>query len=62
MGRRARKPLQELTGEEIRAAVVERYGKVAVTPAEKFGFPVGREVAKCVGYDPAMLDRFPESM
>ncbi len=56
------KSLQELTGAEIRAAVAQRYGQVAVTPGEKFGFPVGREFAESVGYDPTVLDRLPDSM
>jgi SAM-dependent methyltransferase len=58
----AMKELQELTSDEIKSAVAERYGRVASAPHEKFGFPVGRKFAESVGYDPALLDSLPESM
>jgi arsenite methyltransferase len=51
--------LQELSPDEIKAAVAERYGHVAITPGQKFNFPVGRSFAESVGYDPAILDRLP---
>jgi len=56
------KSLAEHSSEEIKAAVAERYGQVATSPRLKFNFPVGRKFAESVGYDPAMLDRFPSSM
>lgn len=51
------KALAELNGEEIKAAVARRYGRVAVAPQEAFNFPVGRRFAESVGYDSAALDR-----
>ncbi len=51
--------LQELSPDEIKAAVAERYGLVAATPGQKFNFPVGRSFAESVGYDPSILDRLP---
>ena len=56
------KPLQELSPEEIKSAVAERYGRVALFPREKFGFPAGRAFAESVGYEPALLDRLPCGM
>ncbi len=53
------KPLAEHSGEEIKAAVAQRYGQVATNPGHKFNFPVGREFAESVGYDPNALDRLP---
>lgn len=56
------KLLQELSADEIKMAVAERYGQVAATPGEKFNFPVGRAFAESVGYDAALLDRLPKAM
>ena len=54
--------LQDLSPDEIKSAVAERYGLVAARPGRKFNFPVGRSFAESVGYDPAMLDRLPSGM
>jgi SAM-dependent methyltransferase len=51
--------LADMTPDDIRAAVAERYGRAARTPAAKLGFPVGRAFAEAVGYDPALLDKLP---
>jgi SAM-dependent methyltransferase len=51
--------LADMTPDDIRAAVAERYGRAARTPKDKLGFPVGRAFAEAVGYDPAMLDGLP---
>ena len=56
------KPLAELSHDEIKAAVAERYGLVATAPAKKQNFPVGRRFAESVGYEPALLDRLPCGM
>lgn len=56
------KTLAEHSSEEIKAAVAERYGQVATAPGRKFNFPVGRQFAESVGYDPALLDRLPGSL
>lgn len=53
------KPLAELSGEEIKCTVAERYGLVATTPGEMFNFPVGRKFAESVGYESELLDRLP---
>jgi cysteine desulfurase len=58
----ASKPLAEMTGEEIMAAVRERYGQVAEKPRAKFNFPVGRTFAESVGYDPTLLAQLPEGL
>jgi len=54
--------LAEMTPEEIKSAVAERYGRVATSPGENFGFPVGRKFAESVGYDAALLAQLPPEM
>lgn len=56
------KPLSEHSPEEIKAAVADRYARVATVPGDKFNFPVGRRFAESVGYEPAVLDRLPAAM
>jgi SAM-dependent methyltransferase len=51
-----------LSPDQIKAAVAERYGRVATSPQEKLGFPVGRQFAESVGYDPKALDRLPAGL
>ena len=51
--------LSDMGPEEIRDAVFDRYGSVADAPGDPHGFPVGREFAEAVGYDPAQLDALP---
>ena len=50
-----------MSPEEIRDAVFSRYGCVATSPDDGHGFPVGREFAEAVGYDPSELDALPPS-
>ncbi len=52
--------IADLTAEEIRSAVVERYGQVATDPTGTFNFPIGRAFAEAIGYPPATLDSVPE--
>lgn len=56
------KLLAQHSDSEIKAAVAERYGKVATAPGEKFNFPVGRKFAESVGYASDLLDRLPPGM
>lgn len=56
------KPLAEYSGEEIKAAVAERYGLVACSPGQKFGFPVGRAFAESVGYESSVLEELPSAL
>jgi cysteine desulfurase len=56
------KSLTEMTPQEIKVAVSDRYGQVATTPDARFNFPVGRAFAESVGYDPALLDRLPPGL
>lgn len=53
--------LADMTPDDIRDTVAERYGRAAIAPAEKLGFPVGRAFAEAVGYDPALLNQLPAS-
>ncbi len=57
-----RKSLKDLSADELKAAVAERYGRVASSPVEKFGFPVGRKFAESLGYDAVLLDSLPVGM
>jgi hypothetical protein len=49
----------QFTSDQIKAAVAERYGQVATAPRANFNFPVGRQFAEGVGYDPMVLDQLP---
>lgn len=51
--------IHELSPEEIRAAVADKYGEVAQSPQAEFPFPVGRAFAESLGYLPADLDTLP---
>jgi arsenite methyltransferase len=54
-----KKPLSEMSQDEIKEAVSERYGKVASDPCSRFNFPVGRKFAESVGYPAELLDKLP---
>ncbi len=56
------KTTDNLTSDEIKAAVADRYSSVATTPDQKFNFPVGRQFAMSVGYDSELLDRLPKGL
>lgn len=53
--------LAEMSAEDIKQAVAERYGIAASDPTAKVGFPVGRAFAESVGYSSELLDRLPAS-
>ena len=57
-----KKPLSEMTHGEIKIAVANRCGQVAVDPSSTFNFPVGRKFAESVGYSSQLLDRTPASL
>lgn len=44
---------------QIEMAVLEKYRSVAISPRGKFSYPVGRESALKLGYEPEWLDRAP---
>ena len=46
----------------LRASVIDRFARVAVTPAEERRFPVGPESAKRLGYDSSVIDSLPLSL
>src|ERR1022692_2730116 len=50
------------TVEEIRAAVEQRFAKVAQSPDQEKKFPVGPASAKKLGYDPNEIDALPTSV
>lgn len=51
--------LMEMSSQEVRAAVGQRYGRVATDPGERAPFPFGRGFAEAVGYPPDVLDTLP---
>src|SRR3989339_2221868 len=56
------KKLEDMSAEEIKQAVAEKYSEVASEPGGEFNFPVGRKFAESVGYPPEVLDALPASM
>jgi SAM-dependent methyltransferase len=56
------KALQEMTPEEIKQAVGDKYSKVATCPQAGFNFPVGRKFAESVGYAQELLAELPAGM
>jgi len=57
-----KKPLSQMTDGQIKIAVANRYGEVAVDPSSTFNFPVRRKFAESVGYSSQLLDRTPASL
>jgi len=57
-----KKPLNEMTPDEIKDAVKEKYGKVAKDPCATFNFPAGKDFAIKAGYPKDILDKLPKSM
>lgn len=57
-----KKPLKEMSSDEIKEAVKGKYSKVAKKPCALFNFPVGKSFALKVGYPKDTLGRLPQSM
>jgi len=57
-----KKPLKEMSSDEIKEAVKEKYSQVAKDPCVSFNFPVGKTFALNVGYHKEILDKLPPSM
>lgn len=57
-----KKQINEMSPDEIKEAVKEKYGKVAKNPCATFNFPVGKDFALKVGYPKDILDTLPQSM
>jgi SAM-dependent methyltransferase len=47
---------------DLRASVIDRFAKIAAAPDQEKKFPVGRESAKKLGYDPDEVDALPSSV
>lgn len=56
------KHLNEVSQEELKHLVGQKYGKVATCPLDKHGFPTGRSFALAVGYPKEELDKLPDSL
>ena len=46
---------------DVQAAVRQRFGKIATSPACETKFPIGPANAKALGYDSVEIDRLPKS-
>ncbi len=57
-----KKPLGEMSSDEIKEAVKEKYSQVAKDPCVSFNFPVGKTFALNVGYPKDILNKLPQSM
>ena len=57
-----KKLLREMSSDEIKEAVKEKYSQVAKEPCVSFNFPVGKTFALNVGYPKDILDKLPQSM
>ena len=57
-----KKPLNEMTQDEIKDAVKGKYSRVAKEPTGTFNFPVGKAFALKVGYPKETLDNLPQSL
>lgn len=57
-----KKLLSEMTHDEIKDAVKDKYSKVAKDPCASFNFPVGKAFALKVGYPKEVLDKLPSAM
>jgi len=56
------KSLKEMSSEEIKEAVKEKYSQVAKEPCSAFNFPVGKAFAIDVGYPKEILDKLPRTL
>ncbi len=57
-----KKTLKEMSPDEIKEAVKEKYSEVAKGSCSAFNFPVGKDFALKVGYPKEILDTLPESL
>ena len=57
-----KKSLKEMSSDDIKEAVKEKYSRVAKDPCATFNFPVGKAFALNVGYPKDILDKLPQSM
>jgi arsenite methyltransferase len=48
--------------DDLRASVIDRFGKIATTLGQERRFPVGPESAKRLGYDVLVVDSLPSSL
>lgn len=47
---------------DLRASVIDRFGKIATAPDQERKFPIGPESAKRLGYDAAVVDSLPAAL
>jgi SAM-dependent methyltransferase len=56
------KSLSEMTSDEIKEAVKEKYSQVAKDPCGSFNFPVGETFAIDVGYPKEIINKLPQKL
>ena len=49
-----------IDSDQIKKAIQAKYAEVSVSASEKFAYPIGREGARSLGYDPMVLHGTPE--
>jgi arsenite methyltransferase len=54
--------MSQTAGDDLRAAVKERFAAVALSPGQEQKFPVGPVSAKALGYDSREIDSLPASV
>ena len=54
--------LSNMTSDEIKEAVKEKYSQVAKDPCSPFNFPVGKNFAINVGYPKEILNNLPQTL
>jgi arsenite methyltransferase len=57
-----KKSLSEMTSDEIKEAVKEKYSQVAKNPCGSFNFPVGKTFAINVGYPKEIINNLPQAL
>ena len=55
------KSFSEMTSDEIKKAVKEKYSQAAKDPCGTFNFPVGKTFAINVGYPKEIINKLPET-
>jgi hypothetical protein len=55
-------PAEPPKPDDLRASVIDRFRRVAKSPAQENKFPVGPQSAKRLGYNPVEVDALPTSV
>jgi len=53
---------RKLTSAEVHEKVAKRYAEISCSVRDRFKYPVGRQGAAALGYDPAVMERIPDEV